>query len=116
MANYVYVFYCPLCSLQHNIYLNGHKNANVNNYIAIDESKNKIIFECKHDSSEIESKIKLGFKREMLKGELKNDESFNKSFLYFYYSFKYNNKQSFYCCEKGNKLTESQISKYIEVY
>lgn len=116
MHKYIYVFYCPLCGLQHNIFLKGHKNANVDKYIKIDENSNRIIFDCKHLGSEIDSKIKFGIKREKLKNELNNSENFNKVFLYLFYSFKYNDEKTFSYCQNENQIKEFSISEYIEKY
>lgn len=113
---YIYVFYCPLCGLQHNIFLNGHKKANVEKYIKIDEDSNRIIFDCKHLGSEIDSKIKFGIKREKLKSELNNDETFNKAFLYLFYNFKYTDEEFFSFCQKDNQTKKYPILAYIEKY
>lgn len=116
MHKYIYVYYCPLCGFQHNIYLNGHKNANVNNHIKTDADNNRIIFECEHLDSKIDNKIKFGFKKDKLKSELNDDDIFNKAFLYLYYSFKYKDEQTFYFCQKDNKVKEYLNSEYIEKY
>ena len=116
MYKYIYVFYCPLCGLQHRVYLNGHEKANVNKFIKIDEDSNRIIFECKHLGSELDSKIQFGFKRKRLKSELKSDEIYNKVFLYFFYTFKYKDDKTFAFCRSDNTEQEASISKYIEKY
>ena len=116
MHKYIYVFYCPLCGLQHNIFLKDHKNANVDKYIKIDEDSNRIIFDCKHLGSEIGSKIKFGIKREKLKSELNNDEIFNKVFLYLFYNFKYTDEEFFSFCQKDNQTKKFSILEYIEKY
>lgn len=109
MHKYIYVFYCPLCGLQHNIFLKDHKNANVDKYIKIDENSNRIIFDCKHLGSEIDSKIKFGIKREKLKSELNNDESFNKAFLYLFYNFKYTDEKIFLSAKRIIKQKSFQF-------
>ena len=116
MHKYIYVFYCPLCGLQHNIFLKDHKNANVDKYIKIDEDSNRIIFDCKHLGSEINSRIKFGIKREKLKSELNNNETFNKAFLYFFYNFKYTDEKNFSFCQRDNEIKKFSISEYIEKY
>jgi len=116
MYKYIYVFYCPLCGLQHNVYLNGHNKANVNKYIKIDENSNRIIFDCEHHGSEIDSIIKFGIKKEKLQSELKNNESFNKVFLYLFYSFKYYDEKTFSYCQNDNKIKEFSIFRYVEKY
>ncbi|KAB7889745.1 hypothetical protein [Poseidonibacter ostreae] len=116
MNKYIYVFYCPVCGFPHHIYLNGHEKANVNKFIKLDENSDRIIFECKHLGSELVSKIKFGFKRKRLKGELKSDEIYNKVFLYFFYTFKYKDDKTFAFCKSDNIEHESSISKYIEKY
>ena len=84
--------------------------------IKIDENSNRIIFDCKHLGSEIDSKIKFGIKREKLKSELNNDESFNKAFLYLFYNFKYTDEKKFSFCQKDNQTKKFSILEYIEKY
>lgn len=116
MHKYIHVFYCPLCGFQHNIFLKGHKDANVDKYIKIDEDSKRIIFDCKHLGSEINSRIKFGIKREKLKSELNNNETFNKAFLYFFYNFKYTDEKNFSFCQRDNEIKKFSISEYIEKY
>ena len=105
----VYKFGCPLCGNIHNIYLIGHEGtakSNVQNYIEVKtfEDHTKIYFICDHHNTKY-SGNKINFSTRVtveLSNEL-SDENYNKTFLYLFYKFQYNQETIEYIDTEGIK-------------
>ena len=104
-------YHCPICNIEHLIYLNGNQDgkANVRKYIKLNGKY--IEFLCDHEGTKYSSITQFGFEAERFNFMLKTEEQYNQAFLYLFHRAEFGDgKIHFY--KNKNEVDEMSVKKF----
>ena len=107
----LYIYTCPICKVQHRIWLIGNEKGNVKEFIKLNDEF--VEFECDHENTDFTRVAKFGFNATKRQHTLLTDEQYNQAFLYLFYRAKHNKGYLEYMDNEG-KIQKISIVEYNE--
>ena len=112
----VFAYICPICGSTENIVLTGSDHTNfksTRSVMTYNKVTENVEYECRHKEKEWESEICSGFHGKIMLNGLKEDDDFDKAFLYLFYWIERQDDSIRYI-RTVDIIEERTINQYIE--